>query len=123
MQGTQEDRVMKVGRQQVEGVTVVAVSEPIEVDTGNADAFKDAILEAIGDDLRIVLDASLVEFFNSAGMGALFAVQKRLARQQGALVLAGLNQAIQEIFKMVGFDVIFEIHPEVPGAIESMQGS
>ena len=104
MLGTREDRVMKLGRQQLEGVTVVAVSEPIEIDAGNAEAFKEALLEAIADDLQIVLDATLVEFFDSAGMGVLLAVQKRLAQSRGNLVLAGLNRAIQEIFKMVGFD-------------------
>jgi anti-anti-sigma factor len=123
MQATREDRTMKVERQLHEGVTVVAVSESLEVDAGNAEAFRDVVLEAISDDRCVVLDASRVEFFDSAGMGVLLGIQKRLAAKNGTLVLAGLNRAILEIFQMVGFDVIFKICPDVSEAVATLQGS
>ena len=101
---------------------MVSVAEPLEVDLGNADEFKSKVLEAMGDTRLVILDAARVEFFDSAGMAALLSLQKRLAIRDGKLVLAGLNRSILEIFRMVGFDVVFETYPDVPRAVAALGG-
>jgi len=112
---------MRVDRQDTEGVTVISVAEPIEVDIGNAEEFKAKALEAIGMARRVVLDASRVEFFDSAGMAALLSLQKRASQQQGKIVIAGLRRSVQEVFRMVGFDVVFETFREVQEAIAAIK--
>lgn len=112
---------MKIERRSVEGVLVIEVAEPVEVDIGNADAFKASALAALGAERDVVLDVSLVEFFDSAGMGALLALQKRVAERGGRIALAGVNRAVQEVFRMVGFDVIFPTYPDAAAAAASFR--
>ena len=112
---------MNLGRQVLEGVTIVSVDEPLEVDVGNAEDFKEAALRAMGDDQTVIIDASFIDFFDSAGMGALLSLQKRVAQKQGTLALAGLNRAVQDVFRMVGFDVVFVTYPDVAQAISALK--
>ncbi len=112
---------MRVESRETEGVIVVAVTEPVEVDVGNADEFKSRTLEAIGAAQRVVLDATRVDFFDSAGMAALLSLQKRTTQRQGKLVLAGLTRPVQDVFRMVGFDVVFETFPSVPEAVAAIK--
>ncbi len=112
---------MRVERQEVDGVTVVSVANPVEVDIGNAEEFKTKAIEAIGAARHVVLDAALVEFFDSAGMAALLSIQKSVAARQGTLVLASLNRPVLEIFRMIGFDVVFVTFPDVPQAVAALK--
>ncbi len=111
---------MRVDRQDIEGVTVISVAEPLEVDVGNADEFKTKVIEVMGEAPLVVLDASLVEFFDSTGMAALLSLQKRVTSRHGKLALASLNRPLQEIFRMIGFDVVFEIYPDVAQAVAAL---
>jgi anti-anti-sigma factor len=55
------------------------------------------------------IDFSKLAYIASAGLGLLFATQKRLVDAGEAFKLTGLNPHIREIFKIAGFDNIFEI--------------
>jgi anti-anti-sigma factor len=55
------------------------------------------------------LDFQQLSYISSAGLGLLFATQKRLVDRGEAIVLANLNPHIREIFSIAGFDNIFEI--------------
>jgi anti-anti-sigma factor len=112
---------VRVDRQDIEGVTVISVAEPVEVDIGNADEFKTRALEALGTDSTFVLDVGRVGFFDSAGMAALLSLQKRAAQRRGKVVLACLNRPVEEVFRMVGFDVVFEVYRDVPKAVAALK--
>jgi anti-anti-sigma factor len=55
------------------------------------------------------LDFQDLSYISSAGLGLLFATQKRLVDHGEAITLANLNPHIREIFSIAGFDNIFEI--------------
>lgn len=111
---------MKIDREDFADVAVIRVDESVEIDVGNADVFKNGVIAAIGDALRVVLDLSRVGFFDSAGMGALLSIQKRVAESGGSVVLAGLSRSVSDIFRMVGFDVVFVCVPDVQRAIRRL---
>jgi anti-anti-sigma factor len=114
---------MRVDRRDEDGVAVVTVAEPGEIDIDRAEAFRDSVLAAAGDARRVVLDCTLVEFFDSAGMGALLSVQKEIVQHRhGAFALAGLHRNVLEVFRMVGFDVIFTFHPDAAAAVAAVRG-
>ena len=114
---------MKIDRRDENGVVVLTVAETGEVDLDRADAFRDSVLRTMGDAKRVVLDCTLVEFFDSAGMGALLAIQREVVeRRRGAFALAGLHRNILEVFRMVGFDTIFLFHPDAPTAVAALGG-
>jgi anti-anti-sigma factor len=55
------------------------------------------------------MDFGELTYVSSAGLGLLFATQKRLIDRGEAITLTNLNPHIREIFSIAGFDNIFEI--------------
>ena len=56
-----------------------------------------------------IVDFAELEYISSAGLGVLLGTQKRLGESGGRLKLTNMNRHIREIFRMAGFDHIFEI--------------
>lgn len=50
-----------------------------------------------------------LEYISSAGLGVLFAAQKRLKDAGQSLKLVNMNQHIRDVFRYARFDLIFEI--------------
>jgi anti-sigma B factor antagonist len=56
-----------------------------------------------------VLDFEDLSYISSAGLGLIFATQRRLFDAGKGFRLVNLNPHIREIFRIAGFDRIFEI--------------
>lgn len=112
---------MKIISRDLEGVRVISPAEPLEIDLTNSRSFKELAIEAAGDSRDVVLDAKHVEFFDSSGMTALLALNKHAASRGGRLYITGLNRAIMDIFRMVGFDVVFNICDDLPQAVSRIK--
>ncbi len=59
---------------------------------------------------HLVVDLTHTTYINSGGLRCLVSAWRRAKASQGSLALCGLNDRLQEIFAMVGFDKVFEIH-------------
>ena len=55
------------------------------------------------------VDFTELAYISSAGLGLLFATQKRLVDAGEGLRLTNLNPHIREVFQIAGFDRVFEI--------------
>ncbi len=55
------------------------------------------------------LDFSELEYISSLGLGVLLEAQKRLTEVGRGLVVTNLSVHIADLFKLAGFDLIFEI--------------
>ena len=55
------------------------------------------------------LDFSELEYISSLGLGVLLEAQKRLTEAGHGLVITNLSVHIADLFKLAGFDRIFEI--------------
>ena len=60
-------------------------------------------------DRSVAVDCCGLDYISSVGIGALLFTQKRLNDMGQRLSLKNLNPHILEIFRLAGFDAIFEI--------------
>lgn len=71
---------------------------------------------------RFVLELSEMDYVSSVGLRVFLAYLKKLKSEQGRMVLAGLNDDVQEIFDMAGFSSLFEITSDL-GEARSVFGA
>ena len=57
----------------------------------------------------IEVDFAALDYISSAGLGVLLGAQKRLGDAGHALTLVNLHAHIREVFRIAGFDKVFEI--------------
>ncbi len=55
------------------------------------------------------LDFGALDYISSAGLGVLLGAQRRLSASGQGLVLQNMNQHVRELFRIAGFDQVFEI--------------
>lgn len=70
---------------------------------------------------RLLIDFTAVHYINSGGLRCLITAWRRARRHGGDVVLYGLNNRLQDLFKMVGFDKVFHIYPTREMAMSSWQ--
>ena len=61
---------------------------------------------------HLVVDLTDTTYINSGGLRCLVSAWRRAKANEGSLALCGLNDRLQEIFAMVGFDKVFQIHTD-----------
>ncbi|MEZ4594176.1 MAG: STAS domain-containing protein [Chloroflexota bacterium] len=69
---------------------------------------------------QLIVDLSQTNYINSGGLRTLVTGWRKARQQNGNLVLCGLNRRLQEIFRMVGFDQLFQIYPDRQTAQDSL---
>lgn len=96
--------------------TVIRLSG--EFDVVSVAAVRQRLLDlAIDGQVNQVLDLTPVTFMDSAGLGALIAVRRRLQTLQGALVLSCTNDTILRLLRWTSLDKVLRIYPTVDEAI------
>ncbi len=59
---------------------------------------------------KIVVNFKQVDYISSAGLRVLLATIKRLKSQKGDLRLCEMNQTVEKIFNLAGFNQLFNIY-------------
>lgn len=99
----------------------VVLSPTGRIDHATAGAFEAALLAhlsrcAAGQD-GVVLDFSGVEYVASVGLRALLVASRQAKAQGGALLVAGLQPVVREIFEISRFTLILTTCPSVRDAV------
>lgn len=76
------------------------------LDASNSDRLRETL---DGVESSCTLDLQDLDYIASAGLGVLLGAQKRLSRSGYALRLINLTHHVGEIFRIAGFDQVFEI--------------
>lgn len=86
----------------------------------NAKAFKDEVIDLVeGGASRLVIDFHATSFLDSSGLGALTGVLKKIGHR-GELVVCGLNQDVEQMFRICRMDRVFTIYRDEAAAIQGL---
>lgn len=82
----------------------------------------EAVLTDLLDDGRsaLIVDLSQTTYINSGGLRCLVSAWRKARQQNGDLVLYGLNERLQAMFAMVGFDKVFQLHSNLKAAQKAL---
>jgi anti-anti-sigma factor len=69
-------------------------------------------------DHEIIIDFQELDAVSSEGLAALVQLKNRLSKLDGALRIANVHGAALEVFQLVHFDRLFELHPSIETAVQ-----
>ncbi len=102
-------------RQLLNGIDVVAIDGRLDAEL--SPTMEQLLTELVAQDApHIIIDLSRCDYVNSGGLRILVSAWRSAHKKDGDVVLCGLNEALTEIFSMVGFDKIFRIYPDLDDA-------
>jgi anti-sigma B factor antagonist len=94
-----------------EGDKVVVAVEG-QLIAGNRQQLRDAVLPEIDRGARqFVIDFADTGYIDSAGLGALVSLSKRIRESEGTLRLANLNEDLRTLFELTKLDTLFAFEP------------
>ena len=100
----------------VSGVPVVTT--PAEIDAGNADGLRAALLGTLTDGhAMFVVDMTATEFCDSAGLHVLVRAHRRAQADGGEVRLVITSAAVLRIFAITGVDRVIPNYPTVREAV------
>lgn len=79
------------------------------IDTLTSQDLEKEINDELGNFESLILDFTDVEYISSAGLRVLIATQKKLKEDNIPFIIKNVNDTVNEIFKMSGFDKILKI--------------
>ncbi|MEE1150693.1 MAG: STAS domain-containing protein [Methanobrevibacter sp.] len=79
------------------------------IDTITSQDLSNEINDEMGNFNSLILDFANLEYISSAGLRVLMATQKKLKAEDIPFVIKNVNEVINEIFRMSGFDKILKI--------------
>lgn len=93
------------------------------IDSTNASQFADAIDTCTQKQcVRLVVDFSAIEYVSSAGWGVLISKIRDIREQGGDILLAGMIEGIQSIYKLMELDQIFKAFDSADDALATLCG-
>ena len=88
------------------------------MDAVTAPAFEKALGAWIDESEKyFVVDLSSLEYISSAGLRSILIIAKKLKTLNGSILLAAMEESVNEVFEISGFNSIIPIHDTVQSAI------
>jgi anti-anti-sigma factor len=79
------------------------------IDTITSQDLNNEINDEMGNFNSLILDFANLEYISSAGLRVLISTQKKLKADDIPFVIKNVNEVVNEIFRMSGFDKILKI--------------
>ena len=81
-----------------------------EVDVGNCGVFKEELVNAIDNTTGDVnLDFTSLGYIDSAGLGILVGIYKRLAEKDCTMTVSNANEYIKKLFRITKLETLFTV--------------
>ncbi|MBA7484135.1 hypothetical protein ES707_19659 [subsurface metagenome] len=112
----------RISVEYTENATITTFTDEKILEEKDIKALQESIMSVIEQAGRInlILDFCNVRFLSSAVLGLLIRISKRIYECDSQLRLCNINPRIYEVFKITRLTKIFDIYPDVAGAVESL---
>ena len=108
-----------------QGCVIVSPGEP--VDHENADDFESRLIPSVEEASRsggsLIIDFGGVDYMTSVGLRALMMAVKEAESASVKILVTGLNETMQEIFHISGFEKLFDVHESLESALAAASAS
>lgn len=81
------------------------------IDAGTSTQLSQEVMDSISGLTRLVFDMSGVDYISSAGLRVLIAAESSM-KEQGPMIIMGVNDNLMEIFSITGFTKLMDIQPQ-----------
>ena len=71
--------------------------------------------------LALLVDMGGVEYISSGGLRSLLLALKEMRKREGGMVLCNLSPSVSKVFKLSGFNTIFDIAPDREEAVDKLR--
>jgi len=109
---------MDISEIQQNDITLVSLAG--RLDSNTSAQFEQYILAKIGDQPRLIIDFSKLDYISSAGLRVLLLAAKKVKQGNGRLILCALKEHIHEVFEISGFLSILDIRLSAADALAVM---
>jgi anti-anti-sigma factor len=103
---------------------VVIVQVKGRVDHSTAPEFGSVLLPQVEgcakEEKKLLVDLSKINYMSSAGLRVLMIAAKGCRKQEGHVVVAGMQSNVREVFKIGRFDMMMESYPTVRDALAAI---
>jgi anti-sigma B factor antagonist len=108
-----------MSQQTVGGYAVLSLRG--EADISSADVLRDELSGLVDSQVSaVVVDLTGVTFLDSTGLGVLVGARNAAVEAGRALPIACDDGRILKLFRITGLDNVFDIHPSVDAAVQSL---
>lgn len=90
-----------------------------EIDASSSIELDNALKNAAGLHMKIIVDLQNLEYISSAGLGVFISYLEDLKKQQIKLVLFGLQDKVREVFDILGLQYLMNITDTKEEAIDA----
>ena len=99
---------------------VLIVRTPtLDLDASNAEDFKSSAASLVDGYDRVVFDLSNISFMDSAGLGAVLSVYRKVITDGGQFRVYGLSKEVKALFDLVRMQRLFDIYPDKDSAVQA----
>jgi len=106
---------MDINVKTVDQVTVVEIVG--DIDGKTAPQVQEQVSPLVQPESKILLDMSQVGYMSSAGLRLLLSTYRQVSSNNASIVLAGVNEEIQDTMSATGFLRFFTIHDTVEAGL------
>jgi len=101
--------------------SAIVVSVNGRLDAQTAGEFMKNMAEPIGRvENHLIINFDALEYVSSAGLRVVLATAKKLEAKKKSVLIVGLKDTVESVFKISGFHMLFKIYDNVETALDQI---
>lgn len=110
---------MNIVEEKHDGVSAFRVQG--RLDSNTSPEFEKRLFDAMANGARrFIVDFTDLDYISSAGLRVILKATKALKREEGRIVLCGMQDYVKEVFEIAGFDSFLPIAPNFAEALKQI---